>query len=429
VGLVDGLTGQVAATYRYDPYGNLLAAEGPAAAVCNYRFAGMFFVPETGMNSAVKRDELNGVWLSRDPIAEAGGVNLYPYCGGDPVNRTDANGLSWLEDAWDAAAGGLQASPVGGVITLGTMAATGSWTPSQAQQHQVARGVAKTAGAMVVSTVKIAVLPPAISGMEASQAQQQDYQGLRAHGVPENYASLVTFVHAMPILGQGITSLEELYSGESGYGVDYGRKLTLEDKGGRMTVVVVDFSSSAGIVYGGLNLISPKPLARVPVAENMFQSGPPGDVISVEPVRPFVTAEGRITATPYSDISGTLPEGVQANHLNQNATFKSAIPSEEGLATGMQGNAFTEPGTPHYNFHKSMEGFWNQYRPGGILEGQRPTNAQYGQALQQALEAGGYSPAQAADLAAQAAAQRSAAGLPETAPVPRIPGRINQAKP
>jgi RHS repeat-associated protein len=94
VGLVHGLTGQVAATYRYDPYGNLVAAEGPAADVCSYRFAGMFYQAEAGLNSAVKRDEINGVWLSRDPIAEQGGVNLYPYCAGDPVNATDAIGLA-----------------------------------------------------------------------------------------------------------------------------------------------------------------------------------------------------------------------------------------------------------------------------------------------------------------------------------------------
>jgi hypothetical protein len=39
-----------------------------------------------------------GRWLSRDPLGEAGGFNLYAYCGNDPVNRHDPLGLSdWLE--------------------------------------------------------------------------------------------------------------------------------------------------------------------------------------------------------------------------------------------------------------------------------------------------------------------------------------------
>ena len=34
-----------------------------------------------------------GRWLSADPIGFAGGLNLYAYCGGDPVNRVDPSGL------------------------------------------------------------------------------------------------------------------------------------------------------------------------------------------------------------------------------------------------------------------------------------------------------------------------------------------------
>ncbi len=139
-------------------------------------------------------------------------------------------------------------------------------------------------------------------------------------------------------------------------------------------------------------------------------------------------AESIITASPYGDLSGTLPEGFQANHLNQNAVYRAIIPQNEGLAVGVRGDAFAEPGTPHYNFHQSMEQFWEQYRT-GALRGLRPTNSEYSQALVEALQAGSYSPTQAADLAAQAAAQRAAYGLPEAAPVPRIPGRINQVEP
>ena len=88
-----------------------------------------------------------------------------------------------------------------------------------------------------------------------------------------------------------------------------------------------------------------------------------------------------------------------------------------------------EPGTPHYDFHASLEQFWNQYGPNGILFPNVPTSAEYGQALQEALQAGGFSPEEAADLANQAAQQRFQFGLPPEAPVPRLPGRLPQKQP
>jgi RHS repeat-associated protein len=35
-----------------------------------------------------------GRFVNRDPIGEAGGINLYAYVGNDPVNRRDLLGLS-----------------------------------------------------------------------------------------------------------------------------------------------------------------------------------------------------------------------------------------------------------------------------------------------------------------------------------------------
>jgi hypothetical protein len=42
-----------------------------------------------------------GRWLSRDPLGEAGGFNLYAYCGNDPVNKHDPLGLMTPND-WEA---------------------------------------------------------------------------------------------------------------------------------------------------------------------------------------------------------------------------------------------------------------------------------------------------------------------------------------
>ena len=41
-----------------------------------------------------KYDPILGRWLSRDPIEEAGGLNLYAFCGNNGLNGGDING--WL---------------------------------------------------------------------------------------------------------------------------------------------------------------------------------------------------------------------------------------------------------------------------------------------------------------------------------------------
>jgi hypothetical protein len=133
-------------------------------------------------------------------------------------------------------------------------------------------------------------------------------------------------------------------------------------------------------------------------------------------------------AKPYGQLKGKLPQDFQAHHLNQNAAFRDVIAIDDGIAVGMHGNALTEPGTAHYDFHQSMETFWNPYRLGGDLHGRSPTNAMYGEALQRALQAGGLSSEEASYLAGRAAEQRAKYGIMESAAVPRVPSRMNQAR-
>jgi hypothetical protein len=126
----------------------------------------------------------------------------------------------------------------------------------------------------------------------------------------------------------------------------------------------------------------------------------------------------------YRSLRGQLLAGWQANHLNQNSVYQEIIDRLDGLSVAMKGNILTEPGTPHYKFHQSLEQFWDQYRAGGSLESGMPTNAEYGQAMRRALTAAGLSPAEASGLSARAAAERAAFGLRETDSVPRIPNAI-----
>jgi hypothetical protein len=133
-------------------------------------------------------------------------------------------------------------------------------------------------------------------------------------------------------------------------------------------------------------------------------------------------------AWPYGQLTRRLPEGFQAHHLNQNAAFRKVIAAEDGIAVGMRGNAISQPGTPHYDFHQSLESFWSPYRPNGELFGKKPTNAMYGEAVQRALEAAGLSPEEASYLAGRAREQRVKYGLAESAEVPHVPSRMNQGR-
>jgi RHS repeat-associated protein len=80
------------ATYDYDAYGKPTYDVGRLST--NFRYAGMFYLEEAGLYLTQYRvyDPKTGRWLSRDPIGEMGGVNLYGYVGGNPVNAIDPDG-------------------------------------------------------------------------------------------------------------------------------------------------------------------------------------------------------------------------------------------------------------------------------------------------------------------------------------------------
>jgi RHS repeat-associated protein len=110
--LVNG-TGTVLAKYLYDSYGNTVGSWGSLANANTYRFSskevdlksGLYYYGYRYYQPNLQR------WLNRDPIEEAGGINLYGHVGNDPVNCIDLFGLEGnpisstlprISGAWDS---------------------------------------------------------------------------------------------------------------------------------------------------------------------------------------------------------------------------------------------------------------------------------------------------------------------------------------
>ena len=88
--------GQVQASYDYDPYGAPTRTDETGGVTADYRYAGLVHHAPSGLYLAHYRaySPTIGRWVSRDPIFEAGGVNLYAYVDNNPLKYIDPYGLS-----------------------------------------------------------------------------------------------------------------------------------------------------------------------------------------------------------------------------------------------------------------------------------------------------------------------------------------------
>jgi len=100
--LVSAADGSVAARYEYGPFGELIRATGPMAKTNPFRFSTRYQDEETGLVYYGHRyyDASTGRWLSRDPINELGGLNLYGMVGNSPNGYVDYLGLWQLGPFW-----------------------------------------------------------------------------------------------------------------------------------------------------------------------------------------------------------------------------------------------------------------------------------------------------------------------------------------
>jgi len=134
-------SGNVVAHYEYSPFGSLTKVTGDYAESNPFRFSSEYFDAETGLvyyNYRYYNPEL-GRWISRDPIEEQGGCNLYIMLSNCPWDSWDSLGqLSWLDRAINVAAN--FAAGMGDHIS-------GGWTDVVRERLGINDGVDKSSGA------------------------------------------------------------------------------------------------------------------------------------------------------------------------------------------------------------------------------------------------------------------------------------------
>ncbi|HWX19911.1 MAG TPA: RHS repeat-associated core domain-containing protein [Candidatus Binatia bacterium] len=93
--LVNAADGTASANYEYGPFGEAVRSTGPMAKANAARFSTKYYEDESGFSYYGYRfyNASPGRFEGRDPVQEAGGINLYSPFSGDPINRIDTLGL------------------------------------------------------------------------------------------------------------------------------------------------------------------------------------------------------------------------------------------------------------------------------------------------------------------------------------------------
>lgn len=87
--------GLIVARALFEPFGRPLALSGPQAGVNPFWFSSQLYDADTGFSHYLYRVYSSDLqrWLTKDPIEEAGGLNLFEFGFGDPIGVVDNYGL------------------------------------------------------------------------------------------------------------------------------------------------------------------------------------------------------------------------------------------------------------------------------------------------------------------------------------------------
>jgi RHS repeat-associated protein len=86
-------SGTIVWQQSFDPFGNPTAIVSTTPP--DFGYAGMYVHQRSGLDLTMFRAYSSslGRWLSRDPLGESGGLNLYGYVGNNPISGIDSLGL------------------------------------------------------------------------------------------------------------------------------------------------------------------------------------------------------------------------------------------------------------------------------------------------------------------------------------------------
>jgi len=110
LGYVETDTGVEVAKYDYSPFGETKGIYGSLARDLPFRFSSKYLDEETNQLYYGYRyyKPTSGRWLSRDPIQERGGKNVYGFAGNNPVNYFDRTGKDYMQvTLWDPRSGSI----------------------------------------------------------------------------------------------------------------------------------------------------------------------------------------------------------------------------------------------------------------------------------------------------------------------------------
>ena len=93
-GLILASDGTTGARYEYGPFGEVVRSSGDRGKVNPFRFSTKYQDEESDLLYYGYRYYLasSGKWISRDPIAERGGLNVSGFLGNSPIQTTDRLG-------------------------------------------------------------------------------------------------------------------------------------------------------------------------------------------------------------------------------------------------------------------------------------------------------------------------------------------------
>lgn len=107
-------SGLLETRYDYSPYGEVEILSSVNNVESTFLYTGHLYHEASNLNLTLYRayDPSLGRWISADPIAESGGMNLYSYVFNDPINMLDPDGLKARGGRRGGGQGGIHGYPL-----------------------------------------------------------------------------------------------------------------------------------------------------------------------------------------------------------------------------------------------------------------------------------------------------------------------------